>query len=65
MISKKNAHEAIEIMFEQAIKRMEELNEPGRKCLYEEYKERIECFGDKGKEQDAIVFKYMGKPQIN
>ena len=52
-------------MFAQAIKRMEELNEPGRRCLYEEYKEWIEGFGDKGKGQDAMIFKYMGKPQIN
>jgi len=65
MISRGNAHEAVEIMFAQAIKRMEELNEPGRRCLYEEYKEWLEGFGDKGKGQDAMIFKYMGKPQIN
>ena len=65
MISRENAHQAIEIMFEQAVKRMEELNEPCRRCLYEEYKEWIEGFGDKGQEQDAIIFKYMGKPLIN
>ena len=65
MISRGNAHEAVEIMFTQAIKRMEELNEPGRRCLYEEYKEWIEGFGDKGKGQDAMIFEYMGKPQIN
>jgi len=65
MISRGNAHEAVEIMFEQALKRMEELNEPGRRCLYEEYREWIEGLGDKGKGQDAMIFKYMGNPQIN
>ena len=65
MISRENAHESIVIMFEQAVKRMEELNEPSRRCLYEEYKEWIEGFSDKAKEQDAIIFKYIGKPQIN
>ena len=49
MLSRENAHEAIVIMFEQAVKRMEELNEPSRRCLYEEYKEWIEGLGDKGK----------------
>ncbi len=52
-------------MFEQALKRMEELNELGRRRFYEEYKEWIEGLGDKGEEQDAMIFKYMGKPQIN
>tara|TARA_Y100001968_G_scaffold28189_1_gene21873 strand:+ start:439 stop:636 length:198 start_codon:yes stop_codon:yes gene_type:complete len=65
MLSKKNAHKAIEIMFEQAVNRMDELNESGRRCLYEEYKEWIEGLGDKGKGQDAIVFRYIGNPQIN
>tara|TARA_Y100001968_G_scaffold319366_1_gene350773 strand:- start:269 stop:466 length:198 start_codon:yes stop_codon:yes gene_type:complete len=65
MLSRENAHEAIEIMFRQAVKRMEELNEPSRRCLYEEYKEWIEGFGDNAKGQDAMIFKYMGKPQIN
>jgi len=66
MLSRENAHEAIEIMFEQAVKRMEELNEPARRCLYEEYKEWIEGLGDKGKGQDAMIFKYIGDPtQIN
>ena len=65
MLSKKNAHEAIEIMFEQAVKRMNELNEPGRRCIYEEYKEWIEGFGDKAKGQDAIIFKYIGNTNIN
>ena len=65
MISRENAHKAIKIMFEQAVKRMEELNEPGRRCLYEEYKEWIEGFCNKGKGQDAMIFKYMGKHQIN
>ena len=65
MLSRESAHEAVVIMFEQAVKRMEELNEPCRRCLYEEYKEWIEGFGDKGKEEDAMSFKYMGKPQIN
>ena len=65
MLSKENAHEAIEIMFEQAVKRMSELNESGRRCLYEEYKEWIEGLSDKAKVQDAIIFKYIGKPQIN
>ena len=65
MLSRENAHEAIEIMFEQAVKRMEELNEPGRRCLYEEYKEWIEGLEDLEKGQDAMIFKYMGNPQIN
>ena len=65
MLSRENAHEAIVIMFEQAVKRMEELNEPGRRCLYEEYREWIEALVDSGKEQDAMIFKYMGNPQIN
>ena len=60
MLSKENAHEAIEIMFEQAIKRMEKLNEPTRKCIYEEYKEWIDGLGDKGIDQDAIIFRYIG-----
>ena len=62
MLSKENAHEAIEIMFEQAIKRMEKLNEPARRCLYEEYKEWIDGLGDKGRGQDAIIFRYIGNP---
>ena len=41
MLSKENAHKAIEIMFEQAVKRMNELNDSSRQCLYEEYKERM------------------------
>ena len=65
MLSRENAHEAIEIMFKQAVKRMKELNEPTRSCLYEEYKEWIEGLNDKGKGQDAIFFGYIGKPQIN
>tara|TARA_Y100001968_G_scaffold265286_1_gene254439 strand:- start:679 stop:876 length:198 start_codon:yes stop_codon:yes gene_type:complete len=65
MLSRENAHEAIEIMFEQAVRRMEKLNEPGRRCLYEEYKEWIDGLGDEGREQDAMIFKYMGKSQIN
>ena len=65
MISKENAHEAIEIMFAQAIKRMNELNESSRKCLYEEYKEWIDGFGDQGKGQDAIIFRYIDNPKIN
>ena len=65
MLSRESAHEAVVIMFEQAVKRMEELNEPGISCLYEEYKEWIEGLGDKGEEQDAMIFKYMGKSQIN
>jgi len=65
MLSRENAHEAIEIMFKQAVKRMEELNEPARRCLYEEYKEWIEGFGDTAKGQDAMIFKYIGKTQIN
>ena len=65
MLSRENAHEAIVIMFEQAVKRMEELNEPCRSCLYEEYREWIEGLVDKGKGQDAMIFKYMGNPQIN
>ena len=65
MLSRENAHKAIEIMFQQAVKRMEELNEPGRRCLYEEYKEWIEGLGDKSKGQYAMIFKYMGNPQIN
>ena len=65
MLSNENAHEAIEIMFEQAVNRMNELNESGRRCLYEEYKEWIEGLGDKGKRQDAIIFGYIGKSQNN
>ena len=65
MISRGNAHEAVEIMFEQALKRMEELNETGRRCLYEEYREWIEGLGDKGKGQDALFFGYIGKSKIN
>ena len=65
MLSRENAHEAVVIMFEQAVKRMEELNEPGRSSLYEEYKEWIEGFGDTAKGQDAMIFKYIGKTQIN
>tara|TARA_Y100001978_G_C23329925_1_gene262420 strand:- start:72 stop:269 length:198 start_codon:yes stop_codon:yes gene_type:complete len=65
MLSRENAHKAVEIMFEQAVKRMEVLNEPGRRCIYEEYKEWIEGFGDQAKGQDAMIFKYIGKPPIN
>ena len=65
MLSKDNAHEAIEVMFEEAVRRMEQLNETARTCLYEEYKEWIEGFGDNAKGQDAMIFKYIGKPQIN
>ena len=64
MLSKKNAHEAIETMFAQALKRMKELNEPNRICLYEEYKEWIEGLSDKGKGEDAIFFGYIGKSKI-
>ena len=60
MLSKENAHKSIEIMFGHAIKRIEELNEPYRQCLFEEYKEWIEGLGDEGIGQDAIVFKYIG-----
>ena len=56
MLSKDNAHKSIEIMYKHALKRIEELNEPYRQCLFEEYKEWIEGFGDKGIGQDAIVF---------
>ena len=52
-------------MFEQAVMRMEELNEPARRCLYEEYKEWIEGLGYKGKGQDAMILKYIGNSQIN
>ena len=65
MLSKENAHKSIEIMFGHAIKRIEELNEPYRQCLFEEYKEWIEGFGDKGIGQDAIVFKYIGNLGIH
>ena len=65
MLSKDNAHKSIEIMFEHALKRIEELNEPYRQCLFEEYKEWTEGLGDKGIDQDAIIFKYIGKLGIN
>ena len=65
MLSKQNAHKAIEIMLEQAVNRMNELNDSGRRCLYEEYKEWIDSLEEKGKGQDAIVFRYIGNPQIN
>ena len=63
MLSKK-AHEAIEIMFEQAVKRINEINDSSRKCLYEEYKEWIDNLDEKGEEQDAVIFKYIGNPEI-
>ena len=62
MLSRESAHEAVVIMFEQAVKRMEELNEPGRRCLYEEYKEWIEGLGDKGEEQDAVSYTHLTLP---
>ena len=65
MLSKENAHKAIELMFEQAVKRMNELNDSSRQCLYEEYQELIDCLSDKGKGQDAMIFKYIGEPQTN
>ena len=65
MLSKENAHKAIEIMFEQAVKRMNELNDSSRQCLYEEYKEWIDNLDDQDKGQDAIIFKYIGNPPIN
>ena len=65
MLSRENAHEAIVIMFEQAVKHMEKLNELGRSCLYEEYREWIEGLGDKGKGEDVMIFKYMGNTLIN
>tara|TARA_Y100001968_G_scaffold194786_1_gene178706 strand:+ start:239 stop:436 length:198 start_codon:yes stop_codon:yes gene_type:complete len=65
MRSKGNAHRAIEIMFEAAINRMKELDDAGRRCLYEEYREWIQSLGDKGIEQEAIFFKYIGKTEIN
>ena len=61
MLSKDNAHKAVEIMFEQAVRRMKELNEPARRSLYEEYKEWIEGFGNKAEGQDAIIFRYIEK----
>ena len=64
MISKEKAHEAIEIMFEQAVKRINEINDSSRKCLYEEYKEWIDNLDEKGEEQDAVIFKYIGNPEI-
>ncbi len=65
MLSRENAHKAIEIMFEQAVKRMNELNDSSRQCLYEEYKEWIDNLEEQGKSQDAIIFRYIGDPQIN
>ena len=65
MLSKENAHKAIELMFEQAVKRMNELNDSNRQCLYEEYKEWIDGLGEKGRGQDAIIFKYIGNSKIN
>ena len=65
MLSKENAHKAIELMFTHAVRRMDELNDSRRQCLYEEYKEWIDGLGDKGREQDAIIFKYIGNPKIN
>ena len=64
MISKEKAHEAIEIMFEQAVKRINEINDSSRQCLYEEYKEWIDNLDEKGEEQDAVIFKYIGNPEI-
>ena len=64
MLSKEKAHEAIEIMFEQAVKRINEINDSSRKCLYEEYKEWIDNLDEKGEEQDAVIFKYIGNPEI-
>ena len=65
MLSKYNAHISIEIVLGHALKRIEELNEPYTQCLFEEYKEWIEGFGDKGIGQDAIVFKYIGNIDMN
>ena len=60
MISSKNANKAIEIMFEHAVKRLNELNESDRRCLYEEYKEWIEGLIENSKGQYAIIFSYIG-----
>ena len=65
MSSKGNAHQAIEIMFESAINRMKELDDAGKKCLYEEYREWIQGLSDKGIGQEAIFFKYIGKTESN
>tara|TARA_Y100001968_G_C18830412_1_gene468845 strand:- start:209 stop:406 length:198 start_codon:yes stop_codon:yes gene_type:complete len=65
MLSIENAHKAIEIMFDQALKRMNELNDSSRQCLYEEYKEWIDNLGDQGEGQDAIIFRYIGTLPIN
>ena len=65
MRSNGNAQQAIEIMFECAINRMKKLDDEGRRCLYEEYREWIQGLGEKGIEQEAIFFKYIGKPKIN
>ena len=65
MLSKDSAHQAIEIMFESALRRMKKLDDAGRKCLYEEYKEWIQGLGGNGIGQEAIIFKYIGKPQVN
>ena len=51
-------------MFEQVVKRMERLNDHGRRCIHEEYREWIEDLGDEERRQDAMIFKYMGNPQI-
>ena len=52
-------------MLKQTVKRMNELNDTSRKCLYEEYKEWIDGLGEKGKGQDAIIFRYIGNTQIS
>ena len=54
MLSKKNAHEAIEIMLKQTDIRINKLDDTSRQCLYEEYKEWIENLEEKVEEQDAI-----------
>ena len=65
MRSKGNAHQAIEIMFESAINRMKELDDEGRICLYEEYREWIQGIGNKGIGQEAIFFKYIDKTELS
>ena len=59
MRSNGNAKQAIEIMLECAINRMKKLDDEGRRCLYEEYREWIEGLGEKGITQEAIFFKYI------
>ena len=56
MLSKKNAYEAVEIIFKQAVKGINKLDDTSRQCLYKEYKEWIENHDKKGEEQEAIIF---------